>query len=715
MLLAVRDPGHVGLHRGIRAAVGVTASMAIAIALLPATPATMLAAFGSVALLGTADFGGSSRRRLTSLIATGIAGGFLIAIGALAASTTVTLVVVTFLVTAALALLVQLRGSFANACPALTTVFVATAMVSTSANSIPPLLAGWAIAVIVAIPVTLFVFPRRDLAPVRQACAHALEFLSQVARERAKGSVHSAADAQAALDQLRAAYLGNPFRAAGLRTPDRALLILVGQLEGLLMALLRPAAFTTPVGNLPGTRRLIEQSAAGLASLSRALGAGTGAVPSGLTLASSWEEQWNTAVTVLTDATAGSAQERVDAVHSAFPDRALALSVIRLTILVRRALGLADEEYNESRHSIPAPPLTRPWHELAEQLTLRSPWMRLALRTGAALALAALVVEVIGLNHGFWVLLGVVATLRFDGLTTLKTSLWAVLGTFAGAIVGYALLYVELDRPVLLWGALVIVAFLAVYTQATTAYALGQACFSLFVIVAFSLANWPPDLRTAQTRFVDVLTGAVISVLVALLMWPRGVVAGLRSNVAAAIRRAASFLSDAMDDLVAGPGHVATGELTEMSGAFVRSKEVVEVTLTSRRPDATERAQEWEEVIDHLRTLTVAGHLLSDWSRDRPPIQEVVPTLADPLRADTRAVVDAWDASAAVIDDPAAPGAVIPPLPERTVRAASEADLADATVADRVVGAVWAHGWLTLSYNAAVAAGESARTGMARV
>ena len=58
---------------------------------------------------------------------------------------------------------------------------------------------------------------------------------------------------------------------------------------------------------------------------------------------------------------------------------------------------------------------------------------------------------------------------------------------------------------------------------------------------------------------------------------------------------------------------------------------------------------------------------------------------------------------------------MIPPLPERTVRAASEADLADATVADRVVGAVWAHGWLTLSYNAAVAAGESARTGMARV
>ncbi|MFM9134268.1 MAG: FUSC family protein [bacterium] len=704
MLLTVHDPGHVGLHRGIRAALGTTAAMAIAIAVLPGTPATMLAAFGSVALLGTADFGGSTRRRLTSLLATGVAGCLLIVIGALAASTTVTLVAVTFVVTAALALLVQLRGSFANACPALTTVYVATAMVSTSANSVPPLLAGWGIAVAVAIPVTLLVLPRRDLAPVRQACSQALAYLSQAARERAHGGVHSAAHAQAALDQLRSAYLGNPFRAAGLRTPDRALLILVGQLEGLLMALLRPAAFTIPVGTLPGTRQLIEQSADSLEGLALALRPGDRTPPSGLALAAAWERQWDTAVRVLTDASAGSAEERVEAVHGAFPDRALALSVIRLTILVRRALGLPDEEYDESRHSIPAPPLTRPWHDLAQQLTLRSPWMRLALRTGAALALAALVVEVIGLDHGFWVLLGVVATLRFDGLTTLKTSLWAVLGTFAGAMVGYALLYAELDRPVLLWGALVIVTFLAVYTQATAAYALGQACFSLFVIVAFSLANWPPELRTAETRFVDVLIGALISVLVALLMWPRGVVKGLRSNVAAAIRRATSFLSDAMADLVDGPGHIGPGELTEMSGAFVRSKEVVEVTLTSRQPDATERAQEWEEVIDHLRTLTVAGHLLSDWSRDRPPVEDAVPELASPLRADTHAVVEAWDASAAVIDDPEAPATRIPPLPGRTPRAASEANLADPAVADRVVGAVWAHGWLTMSYNAAVAA-----------
>lgn len=702
----IHDPGHIGLHRGLRTALGTTAAMAIAITLLPGTPATMLAAFGSIALLGTADFGGGLMRRLTSLIATAVAGCLLIIVGALAATTVVTLVAVTFTVTALLAFIVQLRGSFANACPALTTVYVATAMVSTSANSIPPLLAGWGIACAVAVPVTLFVFPRRDLAPVRQACVAALGALADTARARDQGQPPDRDRVEAALGRLRAAYLGNPFRAAGLRTPDRALLVLVGQLEGLLMALGRPAAATTPAGNLPGVHGLIRESAEVMDGLAHALSGSATTPPSGLALAEQWESQWDTAVSLLTDASSGAPEQRIATVYGAFPDRALALSAIRLTILVRRVLGLSDEAYDDSRHSIPAPPLTHPWRELADQVTIRSPWLRLALRTGVALSLAALVVEVIGLDHGFWVLLGVIATLRLDGLATLRTSLLAVAGTFVGALIGYALLSVELDRPILMWGALVIVAFLAVYTQATAAYAIGQACFSLFVIVAFSLANWPPELRTAGTRFVDILVGALISVAVALLMWPRGVVAGLRSNVAAAIQRATALLSDAMTDLIDGPGHLGPGELTEMSGAFVRSKEVVEVSLTSREPDAAARAQVWEEVIDNLRTLTVAGHLIAGWAHDRPPIDSVVPALSTPLREDTDTVVQAWNSNAGEIDGGVVAAGECPPFPATTPAIAAHADLSDPLVADRVVAAVWSLGWLSMSYNAAVAARE---------
>jgi uncharacterized membrane protein YccC len=331
--------------------------------------------------------------------------------------------------------------------------------------------------------------------------------------------------------------------------------------------------------------------------------------------------------------------------------------------------------------------------------------MRTALRTGVGLALATLVVEVVGLSHGFWVLLGVIATLRLDGLATVKTSLLALLGTFVGAVVGYGLLTVDMTHPVLLWIGLVLVAFLAVYTQATAAYIVGQAAFSLFVIVAFSISNWPPELAVADERFIDIAYGAAISTAVALLMWPRGVVSDLVSNVSDAIRRASRVLTDAVADFVDGGERVAPSELLESASAFVRSREVIEVTLSSRAPTAIERAHAWQDVIDHLRTLTVTGHLISVWSKDGPPLAAVVPALGAPLTADARTATEAWEHTAEMID-----GAVVDECsPEFAFmasvhRAAGDLDLHDVEIANRVVGAVWSHGWISMTYHASISA-----------
>jgi uncharacterized membrane protein YccC len=242
-----------------------------------------------------------------------------------------------------------------------------------------------------------------------------------------------------------------------------------------------------------------------------------------------------------------------------------------------------------------------------------------------------------------------------------------------------------------------------VYTQATTAYIVGQAAFSLFVIVAFSLANWPPDLGVAVERFEDIAYGAAISVVVALLMWPRGVLEGLRSNVAEAISRANAVLIGAVTDLVDGGHRVTSRELLESSAAFSRSEEVVEVSLASKSADATARANAWQIVIDNMRTLTVGGHLIAGWSSDRPPVESLVPALGPALIADARTTTSAWSRTAAMVEG-TDPG----PLPAQTAlldtarSVAAGADLADPAVSDRVVGAVWTHGWIHMAFNAAV-------------
>ena len=704
MALRIVDPGHVGLHRGIRAAVGTTVAMAIANTLLPGTPATVLAAFGSIALLGTADFGGGTRRRAASLLATGAAGAVLVVIGGLAALSVPSIVIVTFVVTGGLAFLVVLRGAFANACPALTTVYVASAMVASSIDAIPYLLVGWAIAVGVALPITLFLLPRRTLAPVLAACVASLRTLADAIDDRSAGRPVDSAAIAASLAHLQGSYLGNPFRAAGLRKPDRALIVLIGQVEALLTALTRGGRYFEPVSTLPTTQELIVSSGACLRSTADALERGS-AAPSAEPVVDLWQEQWDSAVAALGQAGLGSPADRVDLVDQAFADRAMAISVVRLNILVRRVLRQREEVFDESQHSIPEPPLAHPWRELAHQMSLRSPWMRLALRTGVGLALATLVVEIVGIDHGFWVVLGVIATLRMDGVATIKTSLLALAGTFVGALIGYLMLAAEGSHPVLLWIGLALVTFLAVYTQATTAYIIGQGAFSLLVIVAFSLANWPPELTIASQRFIDIAYGAAISVAVALLMWPRGVIAGLVGNVIDAIRRASAVLEDAIADLADGGHRVTPTELMESTAAFSRSREVVEVSLNSRAPDAIAQAHEWQQVIDNLRTLTVGGHLIAGWSSVRPPIDSLVPALGEPLEQDARRDTEAWTNTINTLEG-SSPGK---PPPESgfiaTARhVAGQVELGNSDVADRVVGAVWAHGWIRMAYNAAVSA-----------
>lgn len=702
MPLKISDPGHVGLRRAIRAAIGTPIALVLALTLLPDTPGPVLAVFGTISLLGAADFGGSIRRRTTSILSTGVAGALLIAIGGLAASNVVSVVGVTFLVTGTLAFLIALRGSFASACPALTTIYVASVMVATSTDAITPMIAGWGIAIAVSLPVTLLILPRRNLAPVRAACAMVMLTLSEAVQRRTQGEDLDQAPIRAALTQLQASYLGNPFRAAGLSSSDRALIILVGQIETLLVAMTRGDEYSRPISALPLTRDLIIASGECLGQQARALSHDLGRPPSSQRLVQVWDAQWASAIATLGDTAYGDAGERVRVINHAFVDRAMAIAVVRLGILVRRVLRLPEETFAPSQHTIPEPPQAHPWKELASQLTLKSPWLRTALRTGIALAFASLVVEVMGIAHGLWVVLGVVATLRLDGLATLRAALLAVVGTFGGVLVGYGLLEVEGTHHGFLWVTLFIAAFLAVYTQATTAYVIGQAAFSLFVIVSFSLISWPPDVRVVDQRFTDILIGAAISALVALLMWPHGVASGLRSNVADAITQGAQLLRNATANLLQGPGHVSAAELSGLSGAFSRSTEVVEVTLSSRSPEAIDRAHQWEEVIGQLRTLMVSGHLIYQWSQDGPPVQDIAPALVGAIQSDCNSAVDAWDRVARIIEGQT-PGDPVtePDFLATASRIAADADLTSTAVADRMVSAIWTHGWIRASQNAA--------------
>jgi uncharacterized membrane protein YccC len=684
--------------------------VAAALWLLPGSPGIVLAAFGVFALLAFADFGGTLGRRFVALISTGIAGVILITVGTLAAGVVWRVVVVTFLVTGTLAYIVVLRGAFANAAPALTVVFVVTVMVATSTDQLPAMLQGYAVAVVIAIPITLFVFPRRTPAHVRAACVLAMRTLAEHERNRLAGHPHDLLALDGALHALRSSYLGNPFRSTGLRRADRALLSLVGNLQALLTATRRTAETPTPVSDLPGNTESIHKTIACLDSIADGLQGDAITEPTGAALAQAWAAEWDVAVQCLQDSTPESLEGDLRRIAHAFPDRALGISAVRLSILVRRFLGLPAETFDTGTHTVPEPPDYQPWAALRTQFTTKSPWMRTALRTGVAMAIAAGVVEILGLAHGFWVLLGVIATLRQDSLGTLRTALLAVGGTFGGALVGAGLLLLFTgDEPGMVV-AFLITAFLSVYFQGTAPFALAQGVFSLYVVLVFSIVAWPPDLSTATDRVLDIAIGAGISLATAFLLWPRGVVAGLKANVLDAIDRARLVLQEAFGEFFHGAKYDGRPpDIKQLQAAMARASEVVEVELGSHDPRQIERAGMWERLIDDLRTLAVTGSLVSTWAGDGPALKDVAPALMEPIRQDCEAVSREWALVRSILaGESAAHDLTFDSIVPRTMEAVGSTDLGERAVADRAVAAIWAHGWLWLSFEAALTARQPA-------
>jgi uncharacterized membrane protein YccC len=696
----VHDPGHVALHRGVRAAIGVPIAMGLALWWLPDTPAALIAGFGVLITVAIADFGGMPSERARAIGGTTLAGLVALTIGVLAGDRLWTAVIASFIVTAVLSFVAVLHGSVASGAPAIMIIYVVSVSLGVPLSSLGPILAGWLIAMALSLPITLFVMPRRTTAPVRAATANALRALADNVRRRAAGEPSDIAALQQAAATLQRSYFGNPFRAAGLSTRNQALQLLAAQVQGLLAAFGREW-YSSALVRTPATTRLVAETADNLESIADALET-TGAVePSGMAVASTWEDQWNEAQAMLTNGPAA-----VRDVNDMFPDRAFGLAAVRTTMLARKTLGLPTEDYSPviGSHTIPEPIMPSIWRELRSNATLRSPWARLALRTGTGIALAVLVVEIIGLAHGFWVMLGVVSILRFDPLTTLKTGALAITGTFIGAVLGIAIIVADDRNEPLMWAIFIVAVFLATWAPGALGFMLGQAAFSLFVIIAFSLIAWPPELATVEQRVLDICIGVLLSIVIAGLMWPRGLMRGLIGNVADAINVSTALLNGALTALISGPTASTAALPGEANAAVVRARSVVELTLSSSKPAAAGAALQWQALLDHLRTLTVAGRLLANWSYDRPPIDRYAPTLAAPMESECAVVTRTWSHIADEVDGVSSPAEGDTPHDMDDVLTVAEGmDLSTPEVADRALAAIWGHGWLQLSLRAAQA------------
>src|SRR5258707_9113087 len=169
-----------------------------------------------------------------------------------------------------------------------------------------------------------------------------------------------------------------------------------------------------------------------------------------------------------------------------------------------------------------------------------------SLRIAIGLALAVFVARSLGISHAFWVVLGTIQVLRSTALGTGRTVILAVVGNAIGVIVGGLFVVLAGNHPAIMWTAFPIAVFGAAYAATTIGLAASQAAFSILLIIVFNLIS-PAGWQVGLVRIEDLLVGAFISLVVGVLLWPRGARRDLAHALASVYRGLVPYLDRAFD------------------------------------------------------------------------------------------------------------------------------------------------------------------------
>jgi uncharacterized membrane protein YccC len=626
--------------RAVRATIVVPALFALTYQGLGNPQMALFAAFGGFATLVLAGFGGTRRDKLTAHVGLAVAGSVLLIIGTLAS----TAAWIAALVTIPVAFAVFFAGVIGpNAASGVTAALLAYVLPVASAGgaaTIPDRLAGWWMASAAGTAAVLLLSPRPAGDRLRASAAALARELAASIESGSQGQVTSMEAMLAAKHTLVNTFGATPFRPTGLATADQGLSAVVQVLEwcGALVA-----------DTFDGHLDLARTSAADrelLATVAQVM-RDTATVLSGgdarpdlaaleLARSASAAHMREMADVPAADADTGDVADAGIGVTAALAVHAQTIAVAARNaaedalIASRRAspATIAEERrrwYGETGSNADRPAAAdgtsarlRAERGLAGLLaatsvvmrhaSIRSVWFLNSARGAAALAAAVAVADVSGVQHAFWVVLGTLSVLRTNASATGATALRAMGGTVVGFIVGAALLLAIGTGQTSLWVALPIAVFVASYAPGTAPFAVGQAAFTVTVLVLFNLLV-PVGWTVGVLRLEDVALGAAVSLIVGVLFWPRGAGSVAGDDLADAFRRGGAYLTQAVD-WVLGERDIAPDTAAAAVTAGTRLDDALRGYLAEQGSKRMNRADLSTLVMASLR-LRLTAHTLA--------------------------------------------------------------------------------------------------------
>jgi uncharacterized membrane protein YccC len=542
------------LKSAARAAIVIPAVFALADKVIKQPQTSILAAFGSFAMLVLVEFGGPPRKRFAAYVGLGCVGAVFITLGTLCSRNP-------WLGAGAMAVVGfvtlfsgVLNGYFAAAATGAILTFVLPVTIPAPNSAIPDRLEGWGLATGAGIVAVMLIWPPRRSADLQREAARALRAVADFVDAERDRFAELGRLAREAVDRLGRRFLGTQHRPTGPTGSTAALASIPDELDWLL-------SFLAPSPDLPALELACVEDAEAMAATAAVLRA------SAERLEGRDERPDFARLDAARDAVAHAVLRRLPALSAGTGDDALPdelgppFRIRTATYSARQIAGYAllatgAEAPELGHHDLARPAPVHAAFEATEQLAVehanaRSVWFQNSVRAAAGLAIAVYIAQRTGLQHSFWVVLGTLSVLRSNALGTGRSIVSALAGTAVGIVVGALIVLAIGTHETVLWGVLPVAILLAAYAPRAISFAAGQAGFTVVLFVLFNLIQ-PVGWRVGLIRVEDIAIGFAISLGVGLLFWPRGAGALLRQDVATAYARGADYVVATARQLTTG-------------------------------------------------------------------------------------------------------------------------------------------------------------------
>jgi uncharacterized membrane protein YccC len=533
------------LKTAARAAIVIPAVFALADKVIQKPQTSLLAAFGSFALLVLVEFGGRPRMRLLAYLGLGCVGAAFITVGTICSRSAWLAAAAMAVVGFATLFSGVLGGYFAAASTGAILTFVLPVTIPAPNSAIPDRLEGWGIAVGACTCAAMLLWPPRRQRDLQRQAAGALRVVADLLDSGDDDFDQRAPLARASVDELGRRLLGTQHRPTGPTAPMAALASLPDELDWLLSFVL-PAAEAAPLEIACAEDAEALAAAAAVLRESASSLEGADAQPDLARLDTARDAVAHALVRRLPDLPTDSPPGEIpSALDPPFRIRALTYSA-------RQAAGYALLAAGRESPPAPARAALEATQQLAvETASVRSVWFQNGVRGAAGLAIAVFIAQQTGLQHGFWVVLGTLSVLRSNALGTGWSILSALAGTAVGLVIGALLVIAIGTHEAVLWSVLPVAVLVAAYAPRAISFAAGQAAFTVVLFVLFNLIQ-PVGWRVGVVRVEDVAIGFAISLGVGLLFWPRGAGALVREHLATAYARGADYVVARTRQLIDG-------------------------------------------------------------------------------------------------------------------------------------------------------------------